>query len=383
MNNCILVFSTNIWKWGCERSTCSLCDYLQKQGYKVIAIIPRKGEIIELFQEIKVDYIISDFSNIIYCDDGKKRIGQLIKMKIRYKIKEYRNLRAIKNKIIRSGYNPVLVYSNTILFNTGIKIAKIFKIPHVQHIRENIDAFHYKYLCGYKRAMKLINKHSVCVLCTCTAIKKRYENDIDVKKMNIVYNGVQPCDLKINKKKEIIVQILQVSRYMDDKRIMDTLQSVKILKEKGYDNFHIDIYGQGEEEELYVNYINEYKLSDKVTLKGFSNNIPFQNYQIGLMTSTFEAFARTTLDYMNNALAVIASDSGGNIEQVINNETGLLFEVKNPISLSEKIAFLIKNTDKINEFGNNGRRYFMNNFTQENFQKKAGKLVLSCIKSNV
>lgn len=379
MNNCILVFSTNIWKWGCERSTCSLCDYLQKQGYKVIAIIPHKGEIIELFEKINVEYIISDFSNITYYDDGKKTTMQKVKMMIAHKIKEYRNLRAIKAKIIRNGYNPVLVYSNTILFDIGIKTAKTFGIPHVQHVRENIDAFHYKFLYGYKNSIKFINKYSDCIICTCIAIKKRYQKDLDTEKINVVYNGVPPCELNKNTINDNMVRILQVSRYMDDKRVIDTLHAAKILKDKGYTNFHIDIYGKGEEERLYEDFINKHSISDRVTLKGFSDNIQFQNYQIGLMTSTFEAFARTTLDYMNNGLAVIASNTGGNVEQVIDNETGFLFEVKNPISLSGKMEFLINNPEKTQEFAKNGRKRFLSNFTQQRFQQTAGDIILSHI----
>ena len=88
------------------------------------------------------------------------------------------------------------------------------------------------------------------------------------------------------------------------------------------------------------------------------------------MTSKYEAFARTTLDYMNNGLAVIASKSGGNVEQVNDNITGLLYDTCNAKSLAKTIIRLYDNQELIGELGKNGRKRFISEFTQDIYQQK-------------
>ena len=96
-----------------------------------------------------------------------------------------------------------------------------------------------------------------------------------------------------------------------------------------------------------------------------------ENYKGGgLMTSKYEAFARTTLDYMNNGLAVIASKSGGNVEQVNDNITGLLYDTCNAKSLAKTIIRLYDNQELIGELGKNGRKRFISEFTQDIYQQK-------------
>ena len=97
------------------------------------------------------------------------------------------------------------------------------------------------------------------------------------------------------------------------------------------------------------------------------------------MTSTFEAFARTTLDYMNNGLAVIASNSGGNIEQVENGISGLLYKVGDPSDLARKIHELTSNRALSLQMGRNGREIFLNKFTQKRYQDHIYKEITSLI----
>ena len=132
----------------------------------------------------------------------------------------------------------------------------------------------------------------------------------------------------------------------------------------------MDLYGYGPEENLYLKYIEENRLDKYVSIKGFADKIDFGNYNIGLMTSKYEAFARTTLDYMNNGLAVIASKSGGNVEQVNDNITGLLYDTCNAKSLAKTIIRLYDNQELIGELGKNGRKRFISEFTQDIYQQK-------------
>lgn len=376
MKETIVVFSSNTDNWGAERSVCSMCDYLKRQGFYVLVVLPKEGPIVNILNGIQVDYIVLPFRMWIYTSIKQLRVDRYIRTvanMINY-------AKRIDREILKRGYRPILVYSSTILFGTGLYCAKKWKVPHIHHFRENIDAFGYKFIFGNILTMRYIAKHTNQIICTCNAVKLRYEKYLIGVRMDVVNNGVPIIDnihfCPIHDK----IKIIQVARFMDDKRIIDSLQAINILVKEGCKKLKLDIYGKGPEEALYKNYISDNHLEEYIDIKGFHQHIPFCNYHVGLMTSTFEAFARTTLDYMNNGLAVVASNTGGNLEQVVDGETGILYDVQNPKKLSMAIKFLYDHPNQIMKFGLNGRKYYLENFTQEIYQRKIGSIILSFIK---
>lgn len=380
MQNCIVVMSRNVDKWGAERSTCSLCHGLQNKGYKVIVVLPRLGSIIELLDEIHVDYIIERYPGNVY--EGNIPFRRLLKTRVINLLQRHAILKRIQEKIEAKGLNPILVYSNTLIHNIGIYLAKQLHVPHVQHIRENINAFHYSFINGYKSNMNLVNSNSDLIMCTCEAVRKRYINELLDSKLFVVHNGVPPVSVSEDKRTHTPLKILQIARFMDDKRIIDSLNAIRILKNKGIKDIELHLYGQGPEETQYRDFIIEFDLSDQIFIDGFSQSIPFNEYHIGLMTSSYEAFARSVLDYMNNGLAVIASNTGGNLEQVEDGVTGRLFEVKNPDALADEIVFLYNNREYIKMMGEAGRRRFLNLFTQEKYVENATEHIINVIKQS-
>ena len=375
--NCILVFIANVDKWGAERSVCSLCKFLQANNERVIVIIPRKGGIIELLEDSGIEYSIIPYS--LRIRNANEKISP--RRFLRRLINHVRDICVVYHRIKEMGVSPKLVYSATLNFCVGIEYAHLISVPHVQHIRENIDAFGYKFIWGYKNTMKYISKNSVRIICTCNTILNRYLADVDSSKIEAIYNGtpiVKEVPVKIIGD---MINIIHIARYMEDKRIMDSLQAVRILIHNGISNIHLDIYGSGPDESKYKDYILKNNLSDFITLKGFVSSIDYAPYHIGLMTSTFEAFARSTLDYMNNGLAVIASNTGGNIEQVVNGVTGLLYEVHNPHDLAKQMECLCLNHAEILRMGANGRERYLANFTQEKYVSSVGGRILSILKN--
>lgn len=375
MNKAIICVNAHVENWGAERSTCSLCNYLQQKGQKVVVLLPRKGKITNLLNEINVEYIIHPF-RLRICNKDKFIRPDIY---IRRFFSEEMAVHSIARIFKKRNIHPVLIYSSTITFSAGIRLAQIFNIPHVQHIRENIDAFNYKFLYGYKFTMWHINKNSDCIICTCNAVKNRYIKELDEKKTFAIYNGIPPIEDVPSKDYNGILRLIQVARYMPDKRICDTLQAICELKKRGISNIQLDIYGSGMEENKYISIIKKHNLENSVKLMGFIPKIDFSPYHIGIMSSTFEAFARSTLDYMNNGLAVIASNTGGNLEQVVDGETGLLYRVHSSDDMADKIEALYNKRTDIKMMGQYGRKHFLKNFTQEKYTYNVGQKILALI----
>lgn len=373
MKDYLLIFSANVNNWGAERSTCSLCEYLKSQGYNVLVIIPRRGEITGLLDEIKVEYLIFPFDQ--WWSSRKWKLHNLIKLQLR----QFIRVRQFKHILAEKKIHPILAYSSTITFGFGIMAAKSLNLPHVQHIRENIDAFGCIFLFGYKNTMSCINKNSSAVICTSELLKSRYASDIDASKLYSIYNGIPCIDTIPAKGNTDTLRLVQVGRFMSDKRICDTLESIRLLAGNGYRNLSLDLYGMGEEEQAYRNFISTHQLEDIVSIKGYCDKIDYSSYHAGLMTSTFEAFGRATVEYMNHGLAVIASDSGANPEIVEDGETGLLYKAHDSVALSDAILKLYNDRNRAITMGRAGRERFIKYFTQTQYVTRVGSMIISLI----
>lgn len=116
------------------------------------------------------------------------------------------------------------------------------------------------------------------------------------------------------------------------------------------------IVGDGILREDLEREVSRLNLKDKVIFAGFRSDIP------GILTcldtlvlpSYRETFSLTSLQAMGSGIPVIASDAGGNPEQVINNFNGFLFETGSIDSFVGRINQMYE-SKKRSEMGYNGR----------------------------
>jgi glycosyltransferase involved in cell wall biosynthesis len=79
----------------------------------------------------------------------------------------------------------------------------------------------------------------------------------------------------------------------------------------------------------------------------------------------YDNFPNTILESFAFKKCVIATDSGSLTEIVTDNETGLLFPLKNTESLRSKIQYLFDNKEKCTEFGENAFKKLNQHFSAE------------------
>jgi len=93
--------------------------------------------------------------------------------------------------------------------------------------------------------------------------------------------------------------------------------------------------------------LTKFNLNDSVKFLGFTKepNKFMQACDVILMTSKNETFGLVTIEAMQNGTCVIGANSGGVLEIIDDNETGLLFENSNVTSLSSKIETLYNNKE--------------------------------------
>ena len=79
--------------------------------------------------------------------------------------------------------------------------------------------------------------------------------------------------------------------------------------------------------------------------------------------SSFDNLPNTVLEAMACAKPVIASNTGGIVDAVIDCHTGILFDANSPSSLANKISVLLANQNLIQTYGQNGLALINNTYS--------------------
>ena len=117
------------------------------------------------------------------------------------------------------------------------------------------------------------------------------------------------------------------------------------------------IVGEGQERDAITRFIHHYGLEKRIILTGYQKDVSsfHQAFDILVLPSLSEGMPNAALEAMVFAKPVIASNVGGIPEVVIDGETGLLVEAKNPATLAAAMLDLIENREKRLEMGRAGK----------------------------
>jgi len=83
-------------------------------------------------------------------------------------------------------------------------------------------------------------------------------------------------------------------------------------------------------------------LADLVEFVGYQSNVPayYAGFDVFISASLSEGMPNSVLEAMSSMLPVILSDIPAHLELIGNNQSGLLFETSNPISLANRLEEL-------------------------------------------
>jgi len=188
-------------------------------------------------------------------------------------------------------------------------------------------------------------------------------NGVKDEKIVRIHNGIVPADYSFSDEKKTNLRkkyrtefgipeedfvLGYIGRLSPEKGCDLLIPACKLVSENSNPGLRLLVVGDG----ILRSRLQEESLSSgldkKVIFTGFRTDIP------GILTcmdalvlpSYIETFSLTTLQAMGSGIPVIASDTGGNPEQVINNFNGLLFETGKIDSLARKIRLMIDRKDR-------------------------------------
>ena len=209
-------------------------------------------------------------------------------------------------------------------------------------------------------------------------------------------NGIPDTNLQPSEKvSNAVPHILWLSHIMRTKGLIEYLDALRLLKERGL-QFVADFVGgiTGE--------ITQPEFEDEIEIRGLSDIVEYhgnkfgrkkeeylRNSDIFVLPSYTEAFPLTILEAMQYSLPVVASNVGGISTQVEDGKSGFLLGGETPImentfrpdpnEMASKLEQLIRNPQLRLQMGQEGRRRYEEHFTLPVFEEKFKNILLSII----
>lgn len=313
--------------------------FCNRNKIESIVCTTRHGYLTDILDKNGIRYYVVD--NLLSPYIGKN------KESLRVKFGRFRRypMAFIKLTKIIKYENPNIIHSNNSLILGGYILSKLFRIPHVWHIREYQDLDH-KLINPYIKTERRWMKNSHCIAIT----KGIYDYwNLTSPKDVFIYNGMFPLSEVQPYEFEKENYFLFTGRIVETKGVHDMLEAFGKFAQR---NMTIDMVIAGETndknyKERLIRIIKEYGIEERVKFLGFVNDVKplMQKAKALIVPSYFEAMGRITAEAMLTGCFVVGKNTAGTKELLEKSNSGILYNDSNElVSAMEKI-FNMTNED--------------------------------------
>ncbi|MBR3660931.1 MAG: glycosyltransferase family 4 protein [Bacilli bacterium] len=378
----LVVFHNSMLESGATKSLTDILNNLITNNiYKFDVVFPSStGSAIDYYRSKNIKVFNYQYGKLM------QNLNQsLIKRIIKFPLLLYRYINIIReakkaSKELKSN-NYDIVYSNTSSIIFGALLGKYMKCKHIWHIREFRKKDHQIYFfLGEKRLKKFINKYSNKVLFVSQKVMDDNIDFIDYNKCIVTYNSYSKDFIhkkeKFNMNEKL--NVLIAGDIQPSKGQFDIVKAIAFLN-NDKEKFKLHIAGNVSINDYYqkiLKFIDDNNMKDQVTFYGHVKDMKSlrKNMDIGVVSSTCEAFGRTTIEGMLSMLAMIGRDSGGTTEQIDNNVTGLLYD-GTVNDLVDKLLLFYNDRKKMKEIAINGFENAIEEYTNGQCYKKVEQAI--------
>ena len=190
----------------------------------------------------------------------------------------------------------------------------------------------------------------------------------DINKFQHEDTGILRREFNIPQDHKIIGNIAAFTAMKD---LFTWVRTVAELSKRGVKAKYI-IIGDGPQEQEVKDLARELGVYDDIIWAGFRKDVPqvLPEFDLFLFTSNNEPTGGVLLESYACRVPIVAANTGGISEVLIDGETGLMAEVGNPVSFADKVEQLLYNEELQQKFTENGYQYLKDNFTKEVIAKK-------------
>ena len=300
------------------------------------------------------------FNTFLICLNKCSYINELKKNRVKVIIvnrsKTIFAMPQIKDKIKKISKNQLqTIFISNINYANILSIIFLRKIPHLKIITvdrtplSELDEHQGKFIKFLKNviikfSIKILYKYSDIAIANSKIVSNRIEKFSNRKFYTIYSQSISKIKkFKIRKyKRNTTLNILWIGRLSEEKNFMTMIETAEKLK-----HLKIKIYiaGDGKLKNILITKINKLNLNHKFVFLGFKKDLQkyFNFCHLNINTSIFESFPNSVAQSINNSLPIIASKSGGGIDELLGfGKFGHMFEVNNSKNLSKYILKFIK-----------------------------------------
>lgn len=365
--------------YGASRSLLRLTSRLVQDGVAVSVVLPHDGPLVSALQANGVTIIVQRYLPVIERQSVKSFVGIL-------KLLVDMFLSVLSLWKIAKQFKPHLIHTMTAVILSPGAAAKLTGIPHIWHVRESFGEF------GglWRYYQKCLLWFSTRVVCVSTPIAEQFQSGRDSGKLLVIHNGF-PVGEFAGISPERIHQFRARYATPGVKYLIGVVGRIKFQR-KGQEVFvraaHL-LSGKypaarflcigspfpGNESHLssLLSLIRELHLDEYVLYTGDVEDIKAAIAALDVLVLSSaqpEPFAGVVVEAMALSRPVVATRTGGTIEQVVDGVTGYLVNPGDPESMAQGIEKLLESSERRRIFGKNGRVRFVEKFEFESFYQR-------------
>jgi glycosyltransferase involved in cell wall biosynthesis len=358
VHNILYTTSFSNMAGGGQWSLYYLIKHLNREIFHPFVLCPDEGELAQKMREIGADVILLNTGKIRHLNPYTiKRLSSIIRDK---------NISLIHTD------------STTETFYAGIA-ARVNKIPLIWHIRASQGEWFLD---------RVLSALSTRLILVADALRNRFKW-LDTGKAPTIYNGIdlEEFDAFITHS-----SIREEFNLDNNAVLLGCVGRIEELKGQEYlikalkhtNNARLILAGRAND--AYLKRISkmceELNVSERVIFAGHRDDIPsfLKSIDILVLPTLTEAFSRVILEAMAASKPVIATDTGGNPEAVINGTTGYIVPIKDTAALADKVNELAEDAEKRKQMGRAGRKRVEERFAIEKSIEMAENIYLEVLK---
>lgn len=365
----VLLLSHTSELYGAARSLQTLAKGLHSHDHELLIGIPGPGPLSMALQAVGIDTTVLRAPWWVVAPRASLKSRQWY----------LRQIVGASQQVVHAirRFQPDLVHSNSAVIPAGALAARRMGVPHIWHLREQvIEHFNDRFILGRALSLRLMGMSSAALIPISRAVMKAYTAPATVRKLHLVYNGVDiPASMAASypdwHTAALAEPVLALSGILHPAKGQDeAIRALGILHGRGLSCRLMlvgdDPIGFGATLRTMVEDLN---LVDHVVFTGHLPNplLTIEKAQIYLMCSRSEAFGRVTIEAMLLGKPVIGADTGGTPEIIEDGRTGLLYQQGDARSLADAIQRLLLDPGLAAALGRRARASAVALFSEERY----------------
>lgn len=381
----ILLLHSSSDLYGASKIFLQTVQILNGQGHTCHVVVSSAGPLVDKLKQDSVPVTVINLGII--------RRKYFTPFGILNRINKWQKANTFLNKYIQQN-NIELVYANTTAVILGAYLAHKNKIKHVWHVHEIIGKPKFLFFA----IQWIMKRYTSKIICVSKAVQDHWSKNTSSlrSKMQVIYNGIAPIEksteanfrtkYQIPKEAIVIGMAGRVHYWKGQQYFLQIAQ--QLLNQYSYSNKATPLYfiitGDAFPGYEYLvdemqDFIKKNNLGERIFYTGFEDKMDKFYYSIDLLilpSQLPDPLPTVVLEAMQYGVPVAATEQGGALEMIAENETGIFIPINNVQVAVDKIQELLI-TEKYLVMGEAAKQREKHFFSKLVYEQKITSLINS------